>query len=221
MIMKPTLIYAYDPLCGWCYGFHPLMEKLADRFGDDLDIEVIAGGLAIGDNAQTIAEGFDYIPRASKQVETVTGVSFGEPFYLIAEEGSYFYDSEASCIAQTVINELAPEHALTFAGMMQDAIFKFGKSLNEWETFSELFAELSVDISDAKKLFDSESIKQKTFRNFEWCREVGASAFPTLLLKIGDDFGVMSRGFRPFDTLESHLHHLLNNFKKIFSKTKK
>jgi putative protein-disulfide isomerase len=218
--MRPTLFYAYDPLCGWCYGFHPSMEKLANRFGDDLDIEVIAGGLAIGENAQTIAEGFDYIPGASKQVETVTGVSFGEPFYLIAEEGSYVYDSEASCIAQTVINQLAPEHALIFAGMMQNSIFKFGKSLNEWETFSELFSELSVDIYEAKKLFDSESIKQKTYQGFEWCRKAGASAFPTLLLKIGNDFGVMSRGYRPFDTLESHLHHLLNNIKKISTKAK-
>ena len=221
MIMKPILIYTYDPLCGWCYGFHPIMEKLADRFGDDLEIEVIAGGLAIGENAQTIAEGFDYIPEASKQVETVTGVSFGEPFYLIAEEGSYVYDSEASCIAQTVINELAPKHALTFAGMMQNSLFKFGKSLNEWETFSDLFNELSIDLYEAKKLFESASIKQKTYQGFEWCRKTGASAFPTLLLKIGNDFGVMSRGYRPFDTLESHLHHLLNNIKKLSAIAKK
>ena len=212
---KPTLIYAYDPLCGWCYGFHPVMEKLAGRFGDDLDIEVVAGGLAIAENAQPIAVGFDYIAKASKQVESVTGVSFGEPFKLLAEEGSYVYNSEPSCTAQTVVNELAPEKSLSFAGKMQEAIFKHGKNLNTWETFAELFDELSVDTTEAKKLYQSESIKQKTWKNFEWCKNNGASAFPTLLLKIGEEVGVMSRGYRPYDTIESHLHHLINNIKKL------
>lgn len=212
---KPTLIYAYDPLCGWCFGFHPVMEKIAARFEGDLNIEVIAGGLAIGPNAQTIAEGFDYIPRAGKQVEKVTGVVFGKPFYLIAEEGSYFYNSEPGCKAQTVVNDLAPEHALAFAGLMQNALFKHGKNLNEWPTFSGLMDELSIDTTQAKALYESESIHQKTIQNFEWCKEAGASAFPTLLLKIGAEFGVMSRGYRPFDTIESHLHHLINNIKKL------
>jgi putative protein-disulfide isomerase len=212
---KPTLIYAYDPLCGWCYGFHPVMEKLAGRFIDDLAVEVIAGGLAVDENVQTISEGFDYIPAASKQVESVTGVFFGEPFYLLAEEGSYLYNSEPSCMAQTVMNKLAPEHALSFAGKMQEAIFKHGKNLNRWETFAELFEDFSVDVAEAKKLYKSESIKQKTRQNFEWCKNNGASAFPTLLLKIGEEVGVMSRGYRPFDTIESHLHHLINNIKKL------
>lgn len=212
---KPVLIYAYDPLCGWCYGFHPVMEKLAGRFSDDLDIEVIAGGLAVGENVQPISEGFDYIPAASKQVESVTGISFGEPFYLLAKEGSYIYNSEPSCMAQTVMNELAPGHALSFAGMMQEAIFKHGKNLNRWETFAELFEKFSVDVAEAKKRYQSESIKQKTRQHFEWCKDNGASAFPTLLLKIGEEVGVMSRGYRPYDTIESHLHHLINNIKKL------
>lgn len=212
---KPTLIYAYDPLCGWCFGFHPVMKKLAKRFEDDLNLEVVAGGLAVGENAQPIAEGYSYISEALGQVEQIAGVTFGENFKLLAEEGSYLYNSEPSCIAQTVVNEIAPEHALTFAGMMQSALFIYGKNLNEWDTFSELFTDCSINTDEAKKLFESESIRQKTHENFEWCKEAGATAFPTLLLKIGAEYGVMSRGYRPFDTIESHLHHLINNIRKM------
>ncbi|MCC5907548.1 MAG: DsbA family protein [Balneolaceae bacterium] len=214
---KPTLIYAYDPLCGWCFGFHPVMERLARRFENDLNIKVMAGGLAIGENIQSISEGFGYILQASKQVESVTGVKFGRNFYMLAEEGSYLYNSEPSCIAQNVVNEISPEHSLQFAGMMQNALFKDGKSLNDWNTYEELMGSLSINAAAAKELFESDRIKQKTYNTFEWCKENGASAFPTLLINIGEETGAISRGYRPFDTIESHLHHLINNFKKLHS----
>src|SRR5690554_6913353 len=100
-MLQVTLIYVYDPLCGWCYGFHPVVQKLAERFKGRINLEVKPGGLAIGEQAQTIKDGYSFIPKASKQAESVTGVKFGRNFYLLAEEGSYFLNSEPPCIAQT------------------------------------------------------------------------------------------------------------------------
>ncbi|MDX1641913.1 MAG: DsbA family protein [Balneolaceae bacterium] len=213
--MKPTLMYAYDPLCGWCFGFHSIVEKLANRFEDDLILKVVPGGLATGKNAQTIEEGYQYIRPSLSQVEELTGVTFGENFKLLLDEGSYFYSSEPSCRAQTVVNELIPKNALDFAGMLHEAIFVDGKNLNEWETFEQLLSEFPVNLEEAKELYQSEEIKEKTEANFEWCTKNGATAFPTLLLQIDDETGILSRGYRPFDILESHLHHLLNNIKKL------
>lgn len=213
--MKPTLIYAYDPLCGWCFGFHPIVEKLKNRFDDDINLKVIPGGLATGENAQKIEDGFQYIRRSLKQVEDMTGVEFGENFKLLLDEGSYFYNSEPSCRMQNAVNALSPTQALKFAGKLHDAIFVNGKNLNEWKTFEELLTEFSVDIEVAKELYQSEEMKEKTQNSFEWCTKNGATAFPTLLLQIDNEIGILSRGFRPFGILESHLHHLLNNIKKI------
>lgn len=214
---KPTLIYAYDPLCGWCFGFHPVMEKLAERFKDKLDIRVIPGGLAIGENAQSIREGYSYIIGALKQVEDTTGVEFGQNFKLLAEEGSYIYDSMPSCKAQTVINNTAPELSLNFAGKLQHAIFVDGKNLNQPDTFVDLLKNSGVDTDKFIEQFESEDTHKQTMQQFEWCRTMGASGFPTLLLEINDEVGLMSKGYRPYDTLESHLHHLLNNLEKLSS----
>lgn len=212
---KPTLIYVYDPLCGWCYGFHPIMEKLQKRFQGQLNIRVIPGGLAIDDNAQPIGEGYAYINDALKHVEKTTGVSFGENFRLLAEEGSYMYNSESGCIAQTTINFLAPDYALDFAGKLQSALFVDGKNLNEPATFTELIAEYELSDEDFLEHFHSENMHVKTKEQFQWVQEQNASAFPSLLLEIGTDTGLMSKGFRPYDTLESHLHHLLRNLERM------
>lgn len=216
-MVKPILIYAYDPLCGWCFGFHPVMEKLAARFKENLHIRVVPGGLAIDENAQAIREGYSYIRGAIPQVEKTTGVEFGENFKLLAEEGSYLYDSEPSCIAQTTISELLPEKALDFAGRLQHALFTDGENLNGIDTFTGLIEDYPISTSQFKKKYQEKKTVQKTHEHFEWCKKTGANAFPALLLQIGDETGLISRGYRPYDTIESHLHHIIRNIEKISS----
>lgn len=215
--MKPTLIYIYDPLCGWCYGFHPVMEKLQKRFGDRLTVDVKVGGLAVGDHAQSINEGFNYIKDGLQQVEKSTGVEFGRNFKLLIEEGSYIYDSLPPCRAQKTMNELAQHQSLSFAGTLQDALFQDGKNLNEWSTYEELIDDYDVDPFEFKTRFESDKLKNDLIDEFTWCRKHGATGFPTLLIQIEDEISIMTRGYRPYDTVESHLHHLIRNLEKINS----
>lgn len=217
MSSKPTLIYVYDPLCGWCYGFHPVMEKIKQRFDEQLSIEVKPGGLAVGDRAQTIARGYSFINDALHQVEKTAGVEFGRNFKLLAEEGSYLYDSMPPCRAQVAVNQIAPARALSFAGAMQKALFMDGKNLNKRETYHSVIDELNINKNEFDRNFESEQNREKTLKKFEWCKKMSANGFPTLLLKVGEEFGVMARGYRPYDVIESHLHHLLNNIQKISS----
>lgn len=212
---KPTLIYVNDPLCGWCFGFHPVIEKLSIRFKEKLHFRVIPGGLAIGENAQTINDGYRSIRNSLNKIEQTTGVTFGKNFKLLAEEGSYLIDSMPGCIAQTIVNSLSPELSLNFAGKTQHALYVDGRDLNKKSTFIEILTNTSVDLDEFSDLYDSQKIRKQTFEQFEWCKKVGASVFPTLLLEIGNESGLMAKGYRPYDTLESHLHHLILNFKKM------
>lgn len=214
---KPTLIYVYDPLCGWCYGFYPVIGKIKKRFEESLSIKVIPGGLAVGENAEPIGEGYGYIKDAGKQVEEVTGAEFGTNFKLLAEEGSYLYDSLPPSIAQITINKVAPEFALEFSGRVQNAFFRDGKNLNNLETYLELIKPFPVDDKKFKELYESDEMRNQTLEQFDWCKKAGATGFPALLLLIGDDLGLMSKGYKPYDTIESHLHHLLRNYEKLFS----
>jgi putative protein-disulfide isomerase len=38
-----VLYYVYDPLCGWCYGFSPVINQLKESMQDEFTIEVISG----------------------------------------------------------------------------------------------------------------------------------------------------------------------------------
>lgn len=210
-----TLVYVYDPLCGWCYGFHPVMEKLAERFKDQLNIRVVPGGLAIDENAQPISEGYNYINSSLEIVEKKTGITFGEPFVQLVEQGSYYYDSLPGCKAQNVVNRLAPEQSLKFAGAIQKAFFSNGENLNKLDTYLSILEDFPVDQAEFEAVFTSDQIEKITRDQFEWVHQNNASAFPALLLEIGNDTGLMSKGYRPYDTIESHLHHLIRNIERM------
>lgn len=215
MSSKITLVYVYDPLCGWCYGFHPVMEKLADRFKNQLNVRVVSGGLAIDENAQPISEGYSYINSSLEIVEKKTGITFGKPFVQLVEEGSYLYDSLPGCKAQNAVNRLAPEQSLKFAGAMQKAFFNNGENLNKLDTYLSILEDFHVDPAEFEAVYTSDEIEKITRDQFEWVHQNKASAFPALLLKIGADTGLMSKGYRPYDTLESHLHHLIRNIERM------
>lgn len=210
-----TLVYVYDPLCGWCYGFKPVMRKLAERFKDQLRIRVVPGGLSIDENAQPISEGHGYISDSLELIKIKTGAAFGKPFVKLVEEGNYIYDSLPGCKAQNTINQLAPDQSLAYAEALQSAFFMEGKNLNHPETFLTILANFPVDPSEFEAVYTSDEIEKITRDQFTWVRNNSAEAFPSLLLEIGSETGLMSKGYRPYDTLESHLHHLIRNIERM------
>ena len=31
---KPTILYVYDIMCGWCYGFSPVINRLYEEYNE-------------------------------------------------------------------------------------------------------------------------------------------------------------------------------------------
>jgi len=43
---KPTLLYVYDPMCSWCWGYRSTWLTLQDKLSEQVDIKYLVGGLA-------------------------------------------------------------------------------------------------------------------------------------------------------------------------------
>ncbi|HET8830003.1 MAG TPA: DsbA family protein, partial [Pelobium sp.] len=78
---KLEIIYVYDALCGWCYGFSDVMTKLYHEYKNDFDFEVISGGMILGDREGPISGTAELIKTHLPRVEETTGVVFGQGFW--------------------------------------------------------------------------------------------------------------------------------------------
>lgn len=78
--MGLKLIYAFDPLCGWCYGFIPAIRAVTAAV-PDLLAELRMGGLVTGDRIRPYGEMAGDTRGAQCQMTAVTGMALGERFF--------------------------------------------------------------------------------------------------------------------------------------------
>ncbi|MGO7539955.1 DsbA family protein [Rhizobium ruizarguesonis] len=69
------LTYLYDPLCGWCYGAAPALDKMAKL--DNLTVELAPTGLFAGEGARPLDERFAaYAWHNDQRINRLTGQVF-------------------------------------------------------------------------------------------------------------------------------------------------
>jgi len=205
------LLYIFDPLCGWCYGFSPVVKKINQHYAGHFDISVLCGGLAIGDNALPVRKVAGYISGALGQVERMTGVRFGDGFVNgILRDENYIYNSEPPCIALTVVKELAPEHIVSFAHDVQTAFFYDGKNLNDAETYIHLLEPYGIDSDVFLKKYFRDEYKNKTYIEFDYCRDIGVRGYPALVLNEDGEHRILVRGYQTYENISALLDNTIN-----------
>src|SRR4051794_11346730 len=109
--MKPLLIYCYDAYCGWCYGFSPVIKKIAVDFKDQLDFDVLSGGMILPEKPVHISATASYIAGAYKNVEELTGIKFGSDYLwhiFNPDESDWYPNSEKPAIAMVIFKTYFP-----------------------------------------------------------------------------------------------------------------
>jgi len=206
------IIYVYDALCGWCYGFSPVIRQLFDNYGDQLVFEVVSGGMITGDRIGPVSDMAAYISGAYTSVENASGVKFGKKFL---EETLYrddvIFSSIEPALALSAFKALQPENAVKFASAIQTAIYYHGAEPAQPETYAELVQEFGID----KKIFLEKMNDSATFAqseaDFMRSAALGVTGFPTTFFEDADgNLTQLSRGFTNYEKLSLRLEQALN-----------
>jgi len=207
----PTLIYIFDPMCGWCYAFSEVMQRIHKNYINRLNFEVLSGGMILGEQIFPIGRMADYIRTANKNVEEISGVYFGEKFISnILDPGTETLDSLTPSLATTSFKLLKPEMIVDFAHALQKAFFFEGKSLNEVDTYLELCNKFQLDGTLFLNLMRSEEVMQNTKGEFVLVSKWGVNGFPTLVMKKDNQAYLLSRGYINYESLKQIIDEMLN-----------
>jgi putative protein-disulfide isomerase len=206
------IIYVYDPLCGWCYGFSPVMQKLYAQYNGTLQFEVLSGGMITGERVQPIKTMASFIRKAYKEVERGTGVKFGKRFTgKILDEGTAIFSSVPPSQALMAFKQLNPAKALTFAHDIQQAIYGEGIEPTNISHYGMLAQRLGVDSTKFMTLMKTDAIKRSTEKEFSDVQEMGVEGFPAVFYV--DPQGkrtMISNGYVSLAELEAKLKSVIN-----------
>ena len=100
------LIYFADPMCSWCWGFSPTINRVVERYGSDMVIEPIMGGLRAGNTELLDAKGKEYIRGHWQHVHKASGQPFDFTFF---DRDDFVYDTEPACRAVVTMRRLKPD----------------------------------------------------------------------------------------------------------------
>lgn len=206
------VIYVYDPLCGWCYGFSPVMQKLHSQYGNSVQFEVLSGGMITGDRVQPIKTMANFIRKAYKEVERGTGVKFGKRFTgKILDEGTAIFSSIPPSQALTAFKQLSPSKALAFAHEIQQAIYGEGIEPTNVSHYAILAQKLGVDSAKFTALMKSSAVQQSTEKEFSDVQQMGVEGFPAVFYVDAQGKRTMiSNGYVSFSELEAKLKSAMN-----------
>lgn len=207
---KFNLIYVYDALCGWCYGFSEVMRAVYEKHKDDFDFEVISGGMVLGESAGPITNRSELIKNHYPKVEGTTGVKFGEPFIKALDEGGIYLSSEKPSIALAVFKTYHSEKAILFAHALQKTLNFEGKDLSEDKTYRDLAIDFEIEPNEFLEKLNSEEFKQAAYYDFALAKQLQVTGYPAAFIKTGDrNFYMIAKGYADLETMELRIENVL------------
>jgi len=202
--MKTKIYYVMDTMCGWCYGSSDVITKIQEKYKDVYEFNLLPGGMWTGDNVKKMSTGLrDFVKGHNVEIEKLTGKSFGEGYTKNVLEGpSTVLDSFPGAKAVVVIQKLKKEVVFSFLKKIQDAFFVYGKDMNSLEVYTEIAESFNISSEEFEKEYNSEDIRQETFKCFDRANIMGAEAFPTVIAVEGDKAVIKAQGYNSFDDLD-------------------
>lgn len=191
-----TLIYIGDPMCSWCYGFGPELDKIIKAF-PNTPFEIIMGGLR-PEGRETIGDLKEFLWNHWKEVQIRSGQKFN---FSILNKEEMFYDTEPACRAVVIMRRLNHDCAYDFYKAAQHSFFYENIDPLEGETYARLAKDFGVDEEIFLDLFNDEQSKADTYSDFSLAEAMGIHSFPTLIAKIDNKLYLVSNGFQNAEQL--------------------
>jgi putative protein-disulfide isomerase len=198
-----SILYCYDAYCGWCYGFSPVIKKIAETYKDVMPIDVLSGGMILPEKPTHIRVSASYILSAYKNVEELTGIKFGEDYL-------WHPSSEKPAIALSIFKEFYPERAVEFASDLQHALYNEGRDLTDDEAYRHLLEKYSIQPETFYEKLKSEEYKEMAYYEFAIMKQLQVTGFPCVFVQTGDTkFHLVARGYTEYETLKDRIDKVL------------
>lgn len=208
-----SLLYIGDPMCSWCWGIAPHLERLKDHFKDHLNFSLVLGGLRPGGREPWDQAMKDFLRDHWNHVHEASGQPFN---FELLDSDQFTYDTEPSCRAVRVVRDLAPLLEFDFFKLIQKSFYQENRDPGESEFYRPLCNQLEVRFDDFINKFQSEEYRDLVQQDFFYSHRLGVTGFPSVLLKTEMETYAVTLGYSHFDAMKHRVDRILEIGEKEF-----
>jgi len=176
-----TLYYVHDPMCSWCWAFHPVWEQLRARRPDSLTLKRVLGGLAPDTDEpmpQRMREKLQSVWRTIQQ--RVPGTEFNFDFWSNCVPRRSTYPACRAVIAATRQGSRFEEPMIL---AIQKAYYLQARNPSDANTLIELAVDVGLDAVRFTEDLCAEDTQAELISQLNLSRRLGAHGFPSLILQ--------------------------------------
>ena len=193
------IVYVGDPMCSWCWGISPQLNRLErEAAQENIPYRIVLGGLRPGGGDPWNDQFKDFLKHHWKEVNDRSGQPFG---YDLFEKPEFNYDTEPACRAVVAAREMKPEIEQRFFELVQHHFYVKNQDPAAVTFYQPICETLGLDFDEFSSLFQSEAMKKATAADFQLNRQWGVRGYPTVLLRKDQQLYVIARGYAEFDQL--------------------
>ncbi|MEJ6495856.1 DsbA family protein [Pseudoalteromonas lipolytica] len=172
------LIYVYDPMCSWCWGFRETWLKLQAAIGDKLAIEYKVGGLAPDSGEPMRKEMQQFLQQTWQRIEQQLGTPFNHEFWHTAQPRRSTYPA---CRAVLVARQQNKEQEMLYA--IQKAYYLDAQNPSDISTLASLAEQIGLEKNAFIHEIESEKINSLLMEEINQARSLPIQGFPSLVLE--------------------------------------
>lgn len=138
------ITYLFDPLCGWCYGAAPMLEKLVAR--PDIAVHLAPTGLFAGEGARPMDGGFAAFAWENDQrIGRLTGQPFSETYRSnVLGNHACLVDSGPATLALTAVALTIPDREVEALGAIQKTRYVDGRDITDASVLADALCALNL-----------------------------------------------------------------------------
>lgn len=184
--VMPTLhiTYFFDPLCGWCYGAAPAVQKMAEHY----PLTLVPTGVFFRSGRKLNADFARYAWSNDQRIERLTGQPFSLAYRQNILQKNGDFDSENCLLALTAVRQAAPERELNVLAALQTARYVAGRDNTNLHVIGEVLQEQGL--GDLIPLLTAQSTRSALMERIangqRLARQLGVQGVPHVVVQAAD-----------------------------------
>ncbi|KLK92569.1 protein-disulfide isomerase [Microvirga vignae] len=190
------LTYLFDPLCGWCYGASPTLEKLGAQ--EDFKIDLVPTGLFADEGAFPMNAGFAaHAWEADQRIAQLSGQRFTEDYRVnVLESRTSRVDSGPATLALTAVRLTAPDKEFEALKAIQHVRYVDGHDNGDPAVIADVLTSLGLEDAAARFHAANEELlsanRARIAEGRAEMRRFGVRGVPTLIADTAQGRGIVN-----------------------------
>lgn len=176
------LIYCYDPMCSWCWGFKNTWEALKSMLLPSVDkgelvIRPMLGGLAVDSDVPMPMDMRSMLQSTWQRIESQLGTKFNYDFWHDCAPRRSTYPACRACI---VARDKGLE--IEMNEQIQQSYYLKAKNPSDMDTLSECAEQIGMRSPEFVQAMENIKANNKLEEEVQLARSMGLTSFPSLTL---------------------------------------